>query len=285
MKKALLLVVAVLAIAGATSPAIAQRSASATVLITASGFNPQDVSVKPGDTVTWKNNDSAKHQVVADRGEFESPVLDPGASFSYRADVEGSFSYHDGEKPSLTGTLNAVTLRPTAAVTRRTAVLGSSVRVFGVIPNDATGERVTVRIMPYKGVATERTVLTDDGMWEFTYRPKVRTDFEASWNGATSLRTPTIEVRPLVVFRKLNAKRNRFYTSVKPGAKYGRVLVRVQRLNSQRAWVTTLRVRLNTRGSKRFTGKFPRGVTKARVWVRAKPGYTAGFSVTKTITR
>jgi plastocyanin len=285
VKKALILLVGMLAIAGATSPAVAQRSATATVLINFNGFNPEDVTVKPGDTVTWRNNDSAKHQVVADRGEFKSPVLDPGATWSYRVQVEGSFSYHDAEKPSLTATLNSVDLRPTASVTRRHVVYGGSVRVFGVVPNDASGERVTVRIQPYKGVETTRTVVTDDGMWEFSYRPTVRTDFEATWDGVTSLRTPTIAVRPRVVFRPLSLERNRFYVRVQPGAKYGRVLVRVQRTNSRGIWVTTLRVRLNTNGVKRFTGKFPRGATKARVWVRAKPGYVPGFSVEKRIVR
>jgi plastocyanin len=281
----LLLLVGVLVIAGATSPAGAQHSATATVLINFNGFNPQDVTVKPGDTVTWRNNDDEKHQVVADRGEFKSPVLNPGASWSYRVGDEGSFSYHDAVKPSLVGTLNSVNLRPTAAVTARHVVFGNSVRVFGVIPSDASGERVTVRIRPYRGVETTKTVLTDDGMWEFSYRPSVRTEFEATWDGATSESTPTIAVRPLVVFRPLSVERNRFFVSVRPGAKYGKVLVRVQRLNNRGIWVTTLRVRLNTNGLKRFTAKFPRGETKARVWVRAKPGYAPGFSTEKTILR
>ena len=285
MRKALLLLVGVLVIAGATSPAGAQHSATATVLINFNGFNPQDVTVKPGDTVTWRNNDNEKHQVVADRGEFKSPVLNPGSSWSYRVGDEGSFSYHDAVKPSLVGTLNSVNLRPTAAVTARHVVFGNSVRVFGVIPSDASGERVTVRIRPYRGVETTKTVLTDDGMWEFSYRPSVRTEFEATWDGATSESTPTIAVRPLVVFRPLSVERNRFFVSVRPVAKYGKVLVRVQRLNNRGIWVTTLRVRLNTNGVKRFTGKFPRGETKARVWVRAKPGYAPGFSTEKTILR
>jgi len=31
------------------------------VSITSTGFKPEDVMVKPGDTVTWKNNDTAEH--------------------------------------------------------------------------------------------------------------------------------------------------------------------------------------------------------------------------------
>jgi plastocyanin len=285
MRKALLLLVGVLVIAGATAPAGAERSATVFVSIASTGFNPEDVTVKPGDTVTWRNNDTDEHQVVADRGEFKSPVLKPGETYSFRVQTEGSFSYHDGMKPSNVGTVNSVALHPTAGLTARHVVFGNPVRVFGVIPNDASGERVTVHIRPYRGTETTKTVLTDDGMWEFTYRPKIRTEFEATWDGESSRRTPTILVRPLVVFRPLSAERNRFYVRVRPAAKYGRVLVRVQRLNNRQIWVTTTMVRLNTRGIKRFTGKFPRGVTKARVWVRAKPGYVPGFSVEKTIVR
>lgn len=285
MKRALLLFVGVLAIAGATSPAGAQRSGIANVSITATGFNPEDVTIKPGDTVTWKNNDAANHQVVADRGEFKSPVLKPGESFSFRFTTEDSFFYHDALKPSLVGTVSAVAQRPTAALSRANVVWGNPVRVFGVIPNDASGERVTIHIQPYKGQETTRTVTTDDGAYELRHTPRIRTEYFATWDNMESRRSPTIQVRPLVVFRTLNAAQNRFFVRVRPGAKYGRVLVRVQRLNNRRIWVTTLRVQLNTRGFKRFTGKFAPGTTRARVWVRVKPGYTAGFSTTKKIVR
>ena len=66
MKKALLLLVGVLAVpvVGASSPAVAQRYATATVSITATGFNPSDVTIQPGDTVTWKNADTASRKYL-----------------------------------------------------------------------------------------------------------------------------------------------------------------------------------------------------------------------------
>ena len=285
MRKALLLVVAVLAVAGATSPAVAERSAIANVSITATGFNPDDVTIKPGDSVTWKNADTANHQVVADRGEFKSPVLKPGESFSFRFTAEDSVFYHDALKPSSVGTVSAVAQRPTAALSRENVVWGNPVRVFGVIPTDASGEQVTIHIQPYKGRETTKTVTTNNGTYEFRHTPRVRTEYFATWDNMESRRSPTIAVRPLVVFRTLNARQNRFFVRVKPAAKYGRVLVRVQRLNNRGAWVTSLRVQLNARGFKRFTGKFAPGTTHARIWVRAKPGYTAGFSTTKRVVR
>ena len=44
-------------------------------------------------------------------------------------------------------------------------------------------------------------------------------------------------------------------------------------------------LQLNARGQKRFTGKFPHGVTKAQATVPKHPGYIAGFSTIKTIVR
>ena len=58
---------------------------------------------------------------------------------------------------------------------------GNPVRVFGVIPTDASGEQVTIHIRPYKGEETTTTVTTEDGMYEFRHTPKVRTEYSATW--------------------------------------------------------------------------------------------------------
>lgn len=92
-------------------------------------------------------------------------------------------------------------------------------------------------------------------------------------------------MRPLVVFRTLNAARNRFLVRVRADRSYGRNLVRIQRQNNRGVWLRTLRVQLNARGQKRFTGTFPFGVTKAQAWVPRHPGYVARFSAVKTIVR
>jgi len=103
--------------------------------------------------------------------------------------------------------------------------------------------------------------------------------------GTTSHASPTIAVRPLVVFRTLSAAQNRYLVRVQAARSYGRNLVRIQRQNQRGVWVTTLRVQLNAHGQKRFTGKFPHGVTKAQATVPKHPGYIAGFSTIKTIVR
>lgn len=285
MRKVLLLALATLALAGATSTATAHSAGTVEVAITASGFAPDLARVRPGDTVTWKNTDTAPHQVVSDTGVFKSPVLKSGESYSYRFDVESSYSYHDGLKPSTTGAVHVLTTRVTAAVSRIRAVYGNPVQIFGSIPTGASGEQVTIHIRPYGGQETTRTVVTDQGTYSLRYTARIKTAFFATWNGTTSQAAPTVLVRPLVIFRTLNARQNRFFVRVVALRSYAHKAVRIERQNTSGAWRTTTIVRLNSNSQARFTGKFARGTTKARAWVTARPGYAFGFSATKTVRR
>jgi plastocyanin len=285
MRKALLFLVGVLALAGAASPATAERSSVTVVSITATGFNPQDVIIKPGDTVTWKNNDKAKHQVVSDTGLFKSPVLPPGETYSYVFSVESSYSYHDATKDSMTGTVNAVSEHVTAGITRLRVVYGNSVRVFGIIPTGATGEQVTLHIKPFGKPETTKTVVTDEGTYEFMYRPVRNTRIFATWQDTRSARSPTIGVRPKVTFSTVSAARNIFFVKVRPVRPFARALVRMQRQDEHGIFRTTKIIRLNARAERRFNGGFPLGTTRAWAWVKAKPGYQFGASPVKTIRR
>jgi plastocyanin len=285
MKKVLLLTFAMLALVGATSAATAKSSATVNVSITATGFTPDEVRVKPGDTVTWKNNDTGKHQVVSDTGVFKSPVLKPGESYSYTFDTESSYSYHDGLKTSSTGAVHVLLASVTTGVSRIRAVYGSTVQVFGSIPSGASGEQVTVHIRPYGGTETTRVLTTDHGTYSFKYRARIKTEFAATWNGTTSQAAPTVLVRPLVIFRTLNARENRFFVRVVALRSYAHKAVRIERQNHSGRWVTTTIVRLNRFSQARFTGKFAPGLTKARAWVTARPGYAFGFSATKLVRR
>jgi plastocyanin len=57
-------------------------------------YDPAVVSVKPGDTVRWTNHGGAAHTVTADGGDFDSGTLAPGAVFTHKFPVLGSFPYH-----------------------------------------------------------------------------------------------------------------------------------------------------------------------------------------------
>ena len=68
-------------------------------------FNPASLTVKTGDTVTWTNNDTATHTVVADDNSFSSSDLAPGASFTHTFTKAGTVAYHCSIHPSMTATV------------------------------------------------------------------------------------------------------------------------------------------------------------------------------------
>ena len=69
-------------------------------------FNPADATVKVGQKITWTNNDSAEHNVVADDGTFKSPDLEQGDTYEFTPKKAGTFSYvctyHSQMKATLT---------------------------------------------------------------------------------------------------------------------------------------------------------------------------------------
>lgn len=69
-------------------------------------YDPADITVSQGATVTWTNTGAVAHTVTSDDGaSFDSGNLDPQASFSFTADTPGTFSYHCAFHPWMTGTL------------------------------------------------------------------------------------------------------------------------------------------------------------------------------------
>lgn len=63
-------------------------------------FQPDPVTIKKGDTVTWTNMDQASHDVKS--GGFESPDMKKGETFSKTFNETGTFDYiceiHPGMK-------------------------------------------------------------------------------------------------------------------------------------------------------------------------------------------
>lgn len=71
-------------------------------------FHPSVAKVYAGSFVKWTNLDSQARSVVADAGQFESPLLAPGESFTYTATTTGAFNYHDGTRPYAVGRLEVI---------------------------------------------------------------------------------------------------------------------------------------------------------------------------------
>jgi plastocyanin len=68
-------------------------------------FSPPTLTVRPGTTVTWVNDDDIPHTVVSKDGVFKSKVLDTGDRFSFSFAKPGQFGYFCSIHPHMTGTI------------------------------------------------------------------------------------------------------------------------------------------------------------------------------------
>ncbi|MDH3298505.1 MAG: cupredoxin family copper-binding protein [Gemmatimonadota bacterium] len=81
---------------------------STLVIIKDFAFEPAEVTVQAGTTVTWVNcaePDEPAHTTTADQGAWNSPLLPPGASFTHTFSQAGSFPYHCEPHPFMTGSI------------------------------------------------------------------------------------------------------------------------------------------------------------------------------------
>ena len=85
--------VALVAACLAAPAALAQVQPAAVIPIKDFAFGPMLVTVPVGASVTWNNNDGEPHTVVAAGGEFRSPALDQGDSFTFKFTKAGEYAY------------------------------------------------------------------------------------------------------------------------------------------------------------------------------------------------
>jgi plastocyanin len=69
-------------------------------------FQPAEVTVGVGDTVTWTNNDSVDHDVTADSFSSGEPGgMAPGDTFEQTFEKAGTFDYVCTVHPGMEGTV------------------------------------------------------------------------------------------------------------------------------------------------------------------------------------
>jgi plastocyanin len=69
-------------------------------------FDPAEVTVAVGDTVTWTNNDSVAHDVTADSfSSGEAGGMAAGDTFEHTFDEAGTFEYVCTVHPGMDGTV------------------------------------------------------------------------------------------------------------------------------------------------------------------------------------
>jgi len=77
--------------------------AGTSVRMAGSRFEPATITIAPGQTVRWFNDDTAPHTVTAIDGSWDSGDRSPGGSFERRFDTQGTYPYVCQYHPSMTG--------------------------------------------------------------------------------------------------------------------------------------------------------------------------------------
>ena len=69
-------------------------------------FNPQTLTVKSGETITWINRDEEPHTIVSVGKKFQkSSALDTDQKFTITAGAPGTYEYFCSVHPKMTGTI------------------------------------------------------------------------------------------------------------------------------------------------------------------------------------
>jgi plastocyanin len=96
--------------AGTTPPASQAPSAAPmgqTVTIKDYAFAPEPITIAPGGTVTWLNQDGVEHTATpAQAGQFtDTGLLQPSGSKTVTFTAPGTYPYYCGVHPSMRGTV------------------------------------------------------------------------------------------------------------------------------------------------------------------------------------
>jgi plastocyanin len=100
-------VVVSLALAGAAASASQGQAQPKTFVVTMqiTGFEPQVLTVKPGDRVTWVNKDLFPHTATADDKTFDSHSVAPAGTWTFVARKAGTHTYACVFHPTMKGTI------------------------------------------------------------------------------------------------------------------------------------------------------------------------------------
>jgi plastocyanin len=86
---------------GTSTPA----AESVTVRIDGMRFNPRNITVKPGTTVTWVHGSQMPHTISGNADGMRSGTLYNGQKYSHTFKATGRYSYVCDLHPSMTGSV------------------------------------------------------------------------------------------------------------------------------------------------------------------------------------
>jgi YVTN family beta-propeller protein len=80
----------------------ADAGGTAKVSIASFAFNPSSIAIRPGESVTWSNDDGSPHALVFDDGVGDIVSLSPGQSFTRTFANAGTYEYSCSFHPYMT---------------------------------------------------------------------------------------------------------------------------------------------------------------------------------------
>jgi plastocyanin len=257
MRKALLLLVAVLGVAAAS---VSLAAVTRVVAIKPEGFRPVTRTIQTGDSIRWRNDDNVNHQVVADNGHFASPVLRPRQSYTRTFNTSGTFRYRDALEPAERGTIVVEGPPPSVsiALSQGAVFFGASIRLTGFISSGAPNQVVEIWGRPFDQasfgkVAELRTV--GAGGYDWSTVPQVLSFYQARWGNRASA-IVQVGVRPRIT---LIRRAPWFVTSARANRSLAGRWVYVQRRSALNQWVNIKKVRIGSSGARRFKLNLRRG--------------------------
>jgi plastocyanin len=94
------------ALAGEMKDTGASSAGQSKIEIKDFAFNPQSITVKSGEKITWINRDEEPHTVVSVEKQFKkSSALDTDQEFTITAGAPGTYTYFCSVHPKMTGTI------------------------------------------------------------------------------------------------------------------------------------------------------------------------------------
>jgi plastocyanin len=270
-------------------------SATTTVQIRRAGFVPATVTINQDDSVVWRNTDTIDHQVVANGGQFASPILDPGERYTFTFRNAGTYRYHDGLHPTRRGTITVRGAPPqvTFATSAPAVKYGGQVTLSGVVNNRRSGQTVTIVQLPF-GQTTKQVIATlqttANGVFSFNVTPQVNTTYQAQWRGAES--SVIVQVQPMIKLPFVS-RTGYFHFFVTAGQSFAGRFVYLQRFTLARTWVNVRKLQLGQRSGRIMGIRFvrsvvPRGRWSIRIYMPASEmpgGYIDTWSGTQPVVK
>jgi len=136
------------------APALAQDGATTEVVtMQALEYTPSEITVAPGTTVRWVNQEQADHTVTSDEpgGPLDSGVLDEGQSYEYTFETPGTFTYFCEIHPFMTASVTVSSDEGAATGGDASGASATGGSAAGGGASGSAGDQQPVSVMPNTG--------------------------------------------------------------------------------------------------------------------------------------